>query len=186
MNTQYFFGPFPTMKLDNIILREIKAEDAQDYFEYMSHDKMTGFLTKPNRPQNLAQAVKEVQYWGSLFPAKQSVYWGIALKESNKLIGTAGFNHISFQNSRAELSYDLDPNYWGKGLMLKSIKHILNFADIALEIIRTQATVITDNERSIKVLERCGFQQEGLLKNYEVVEGKHKDYYMYARVRVIL
>jgi ribosomal-protein-alanine N-acetyltransferase len=46
-----------------------------------------------------------------------------------------------------------------------------------------QATVITDNDRSIKVLERCGFIKEGLLQKYEVVEGEHKDYYMYGRVQ---
>ena len=68
--------------------------------------------------------------------------------------------------------------------MLKSIKGILTFADLVLALVRIQATVIIDNERSIKVLERCGFKREGLLKQYEVVEGEHKDYYMYARVQV--
>lgn len=89
---------------------------------------------------------------------------------------------ISFANSRAEISYDLDPNFWGKGIMLRSIKAILKFSDYTLGIIRVQATVITTNERSIKVLDRCGFQREGYLRKYELVEGELKDYYMYARV----
>ncbi len=182
MNVQYFFGDFPALDLGDVILREIEESDARDYFEYMSNNAMEGFLTKENRPNSVEKALEEVKYWGSLFPQKRSIYWAIALKESNKMIGTAGFNLISFPNSRAEISYDLSPEYWGRGIMLKSINGILKFADVALELVRIQATVIIDNERSIKVLERTGFKKEGLLKKYEVVEGEHKDYYMYSRV----
>ncbi len=184
MNIQYFFNAFPALDLGDIVLREIVASDAQDYFDYMSRNEMKGCLTKDNIPQTLEKAAEEVKYWGSLFTSKRSIYWAIALKETNQMIGTAGFNLISFPNSRSEISYDLSPDYWGKGIMLKSIKGILKFSDHALELVRIQATVIIDNERSIKLLERCGFQKEGLLKQYEVVEGKHKDYYMYGRVTI--
>ncbi|MFK7968390.1 MAG: GNAT family N-acetyltransferase [Rickettsiaceae bacterium] len=184
MNVQPFFSPFQEIDLGDIILREIRVEDAQAYLDYMNNEKMAGFLTKENRPQTFDAAVEEVSYWGGLFPSKRSIYWAIALKEDDRMIGTAGFNMISFPNSRAEISYDLDPDYWGKGVMLRSIKAILKFADYVLGIVRIQATVITTNDRSIKVLERCGFVQEGYLKKYEVVEGELKDYYMYARVNI--
>ena len=159
MNVQYFFGDFPALDLGDVILREIEESDARDYFEYMSNNAMEGFLTKENRPNSVEKALEEVKYWGSLFPQKRSIYWAIALKESNKMIGTAGFNLISFPNSRAEISYDLSPEYWGRGIMLKSINGILKVADVALELVRIQATVIIDNERSIKVLERTGFKK---------------------------
>ncbi|MDP5110645.1 MAG: GNAT family N-acetyltransferase [Rickettsiaceae bacterium] len=182
MNIQYFFGDFPALDLGYIVLREIKEADARDYFEYMNNRAMEGFLTKENRPSGINEAMEEVKYWKSLFPQKRSIYWAIALKENDKMIGTAGFNLISFPNARAEISYDLNPEYWGRGIMLTSINAILKFADIALELVRIQATVIIDNERSIKLLERAGFKKEGLLEKYEVVEGQHKDYYMYGRV----
>ncbi|MDR0329531.1 MAG: GNAT family N-acetyltransferase, partial [Rickettsia sp.] len=101
--------------------------------------------------------------------------------DNNKLIGTAGFNTVSTMHLKAEISYDLDPAFWGKGIMLKSIKAILRFIEYA-GIVRTQATVINDNIRSINVLERCNFVKEGLLKKYEIVQGVHRDYYIYARV----
>ena len=69
-----------------------------------------------------------------------------------------------------------------KLIIICNIKAILKFSDYTLGIIRVQATVITTNERSIKVLDRCGFQREGYLRKYELVEGELKDYYMYARV----
>jgi ribosomal-protein-alanine N-acetyltransferase len=182
MNVQPFFSSFPIIDLGEIILRDIRVEDAQYYLDYMSKDQMSSFLTKENRPQTFDAALEEVSYWGGLFPSKRSIYWAISLKHDDRMIGTAGFNMISFANSRAEISYDLDPDYWGKGLMLTSIKAILKFADYILGIVRVQATVITTNDRSIKLLERCGFKKEGCLKKYELVEVELKDYYMYARV----
>lgn len=182
MNSLYSSSDFPTMDLDDIILREIVDSDAEAYFNYMSRPEMVSFLTEANCPRSLDQALEEVRYWGSLFRNRRSYYWGIALKSNNQLIGTAGFNMISPAHMRAEISYDLDYDYWGCGFMLKSIKNILKFSDLALHLTRVQATVIMDNERSIKVLERCGFTSEGILKKYEIVNGVHKDYYMYARV----
>jgi len=182
MLVQSLYQPFPVFDLNDIFLREITENDAEDYLNYMSRPDMINFLTEANRPLNIEQAANELKYWASLFHNKRSFYWAIALKDSNKLVGTAGFNMISMTHSRAEISYDLDPEFWGRGIMLKSIKTILKFADFGLNLTRVQATVIMDNERSIKVLERCGFTREGFLKKYEVVAGEHKDYYMYARV----
>lgn len=182
MNVQPFFAPFPEIDLGDIVLREIQLTDAQEYLAYMNHPIMVDFLTKDNIPSNLEASKEEMEYWGGLFPAKKSIYWAIALKENNKMIGTAGFNMISFANSRTEISYDLSPEYWGRGIMLRAIKAILRFADQVLGIVRTQATVITTNQRSINVLERCGFKPEGCLEKYEIVNGEFKDYFMYARV----
>jgi ribosomal-protein-alanine N-acetyltransferase len=170
------------MNLGQVILREINPRDAEDYYSYMNRIEMEEFLTAQNRPGTVEQALEELQYWKSLFPLKRSVYWAIALAENNKMIGTVGFNHISFIHARAEISYDLDPDYWGNGYMTGAIESILDFADQMLELVRIQATVIVDNQKSIKVLERCGFQREGTMKKYEIVKNQHKDYYIYARV----
>ncbi|WP_253308058.1 MULTISPECIES: GNAT family N-acetyltransferase [unclassified Rickettsia] len=178
---EYLQGPFPILDLNDVVLRELTDEDAEDYFNYMKKPEMALYLTDNNRPSSLEEALSEVHYWASLYKNRRSFYWGIALKDNNKLIGTAGFNMITIAHLRAEISYDLDVDFWGQGIMLKSIKNILKFADY-MGLIRVQATVITDNHRSINLLERCGFVKEGILKKYEIVAGQHKDYYMYARV----
>lgn len=181
INKGYLYAPFPVFDLENIVLRELTELDAEDYFNYMSKPEMAVYITDSNRPATLKEAEEEIRYWSSLYKNHRSFYWGIARKSDNKLIGTAGFNIINLEHHRAEISYDLDVSFWGQGIMLKSIKNILKFAD-HIGIIRVQATVITDNFRSINLLERCGFSREGILKKYEVVANEHRDYYMYARV----
>jgi ribosomal-protein-alanine N-acetyltransferase len=183
MNYSIFYRSFPNIKIeDNLFLRKISPEvDYEPYYKYMSSAKMRQFLSDDHIPTNLESALDDLIYWQKLFSTKRSLYWAIADK-NNYMIGTAGFNHISFKNGRAEISYDLDPNYWGMGYMSKSLNAILDFAENELELIRVQATVDIDNDRSIKLLERCGLLQEGILKKYEVVAGQHKDYFMYSKI----
>ena len=181
MSIHYLYDQFPVLDLGDIVLRELTTEDAEEYLGYMDKPEMHGFLTDSNLPQNIDEAQQELRYWSSLFRNKRGFYWGIALKDNDQLIGTAGFNSISMVHRKAEISYDLDHAFWGKGVMLKSIKAILRYIEPA-GIIRIQATVIHDNIRSIKLLERCGFTCEGLMKKYEIVQGVHRDYYMYAKV----
>ena len=181
MSMQYLYNQFPVLDLGDVILRELISDDGEAYFGYMNKPEMHKFLTDNNRPADIDRAKEELNYWASLFRNRRGFYWGIALKDNNQLIGTAGFNAISIMHQKAEISYDLDYAFWGRGIMLKSVKAILKFIEHAA-IIRIQATVIHDNTRSIKLLERCGFLQEGLMKKYEIVEGVHRDYYMYAKV----
>ncbi|WP_341763686.1 GNAT family protein [Candidatus Tisiphia endosymbiont of Beris chalybata] len=172
---------FPILDLDDIVLRELSTDDAEEYLNYMIKPEMLPFLTDNNIPKNIAQAIEEVKYWSSLFRNRRGFYWAIALKSNNKLIGTAGFNSVSTIHLKAEISYDLDPAYWGRGIMLKSIKNILKFIGYA-GVVRIQATVVNDNIRSINLLERCNFTKEGLLKKYEIIQSAHRDYYLYAKI----
>lgn len=183
MNYSIFYRSFPNIKVeDNLFLRKISPEvDSEPYYKYMSSVKMKQFLSDDHIPTSLESALDDLIYWQKLFTTKRSIYWAIADKNNN-MIGTAGFNHIAFKNARAEISYDLDANYWGMGYMSKSLNAILDFAQYELQLVRVQATVDTDNDRSIKLLKRCGLLEEGILKKYEVVAGQHKDYFMYSKI----
>lgn len=175
------YSQFPIFELEDIVLRELTTDDSEEYFIYMNKPEMLPFLTDNNIPSNIEQSLEEVRYWASLFRNRRGFYWGIALQNNNKLIGTAGFNSLSTTHLKAEISYDLDPSYWSKGVMLKSIKTIIKFIEY-VGIIRIQATVVNDNIRSMNLLERCGFMREGLLRKYEIIQASHRDYYLYAKI----
>jgi RimJ/RimL family protein N-acetyltransferase len=66
--------------------------------------------------------------------------------------------------------------------MVRAVEAVLRWAFAELRLQRVQAVVMTTNHPSIKVLERCGFAREGLLRNYRVAHGTPRDFYMYSRV----
>lgn len=177
------FDYFPDFDLGGARLRQIRDSDAAAYQQYMTMPQVTEFLTQDNIPVTYEQALSDLRYWGGLFPAKRSFYWGIAISATDELIGTVGYNLWHRSHGRGEISYDLAPAFWGHGIMFHSLQKVLSFGDAVMGLNRIQATVVVNNERSIKLLDRCGFKQEGRMEKYEIVGGEHRDYYMYGRVK---
>lgn len=183
MMIKLFSDPFPITDLDNeFLLREIELDDALCYYDYINAKEVSRYLAKDCIPSSLQMAVDEVRYWRSLFRNRISIYWGIAKRDSNELIGTIGFNNWIPSEQRGEISYDLNCSYSRRGITTKALSIICEFAESEMQIERMQATVAIDNIASIRVLEKNNFLQEGLLKKYARLENRACDFYMYARV----
>ena len=171
------FNNFPIFYLQDFTLRELSIHDAENFLSYILNPNVNKFLSENDIPKDEEEAKREVLYWSRLFYQKSSLYWGIANKQ-NKLIGSCGFNSLSFTHKRGELSYDLDFEYWGQGIMTRALKKICDFALNELKLQRIQATVAEDNIRSLKLLMNLGFEKEGLMKNYGILHKRKKDFYM--------
>ncbi|PKI44753.1 hypothetical protein CRG98_034701, partial [Punica granatum] len=63
---------------------------------------------------------------------------------------------------RAEISYAVAADYWGRGIATRGMKLALSqvFHDLT-EVLRLQALVDVNNRASQRVLEKAGFRQEG-------------------------
>lgn len=178
------FDYFPDFDLGGARLRQIRESDAEAYQKYMNQPEVTEFLTQENIPISYDRALSDLRYWGGLFAAKRSFYWAIAISATDELIGTVGYNMWHRSHGRGEVSYDLAPAFWGHGIMFHSLQKIMSFGEAVMGLSRIQATVVVSNARSIKLLERCGFKQEGRMEKYEIVGADLKDYYMYGRVKI--
>ena len=175
------FDNFPVIQLDGIVLRKISLEDDnENFFHYITKPQVTAYLSADDVPTDLDSSRLELGYWARLFEYRNSFYWTIAEEKSNKMIGTCGFNHWNKGQRRTEISYDLNYDYWGKGIMTQAIKAIVDFASNEMKVQRIQGTVELDNMPSIRVLEKAGFTRESILKQYGVLNGQVRDFYMYA------
>ncbi|KAH7026495.1 acyl-CoA N-acyltransferase [Microdochium trichocladiopsis] len=88
--------------------------------------------------------------------------------EEETLIGGIGFMpQPAEQRFTSEIGYWLHPSVWGKGLATKVVREFVrwaftNFGDDTL--VKLQARHHAGNERSGRVLEKNGFQREGILR----------------------
>ena len=64
----------------------------------------------------------------------------------------------------AEVGYWLGEPYWYKGVAPKAVALITQYAFEQLQLARVYAGVFEYNTASMRVLEKCGFQLEGILK----------------------
>ncbi|MBM7587770.1 ribosomal-protein-alanine N-acetyltransferase [Bacillus pakistanensis] len=168
----------PELRTDNLILREITEQDAQALFEYFSSDKAMQFYGM-NPLTTLEQMKNIVKGMASGYEKKQAIRWGIQLKDQQELIGTIGFNNWSNLHKKAELGYDLNPRYWRKGYMFEAISKVIQFGFEEILLNRIGAFVYLDNEASNRILEKIGFHQEGILKDYYFSYDRYHDVYVY-------
>jgi ribosomal-protein-alanine N-acetyltransferase len=62
----------------------------------------------------------------------------------------------------------------------EAVSKVISFGFDALELIRIGAIVFPENESSNNLLQRLGFQKEGLLRNYIDQNGVSNDTFVYS------
>lgn len=102
--------------------------------------------------------------------------------QTRQLVGTVGFHSISEQHRTAEISYDVTPSQWGKGIATSACRAATLWGFEVRGWHRIQGTTVLANLASQRVLERCGFHREGLLRNFRRVSGKSTDYWLYSAI----
>lgn len=179
------FPEFPELETPRLYLREITADDVAWYLAHFSRPEIIrgqGFAA----PADLEAAGGELRtYVLDLFALRAGFRWGVAFPGRHELIGSAGFyKWLDEPLPQAEIGYDLDPEWWGQGLMSEALRAILAFGFERMGLARVEAYVMTDNEPSCRLLERLGFVREAFLPRHgEDEHGQPCDEFRYALAR---
>ena len=76
----------------------------------------------------------------------------------------------------AILGYWMGAPYAGKGLMGAAVRAVVGFAFDTLHLNRIEAACLPNNEASIRLLEKVGFQREGYARKYLCIDGRWQDH----------
>lgn len=101
--------------------------------------------------------------------------------QDDQLIGGCGFDGLTYGH-RAEIGYWLAKPYWGRGIMTEVVRSACEFALAEWKLVRITAHVFDFNQASARVLEKSGFEFEGLLRKHHRKDGKFIDSKLYALV----
>lgn len=170
---QAVFNSFPVIETEHLVLRKIEPEDAKDLFEFLSDDAVNRFMTN-NSYENIVQVQRLINGIQQSFESKQKIHWGIAQKTANKIIGQCGYHAFDRSNLIGEISYCLAREHWGQGIMTEAIRAVIGFGFEKLGLNRIETKSMLENTGSFKVLEKAGFQKEGLIR-----EGLSKNHIFY-------
>lgn len=96
-------------------------------------------------------------------------------------VGNIGLDKQSDIYSRtAEIGYFIGESYWGRGIATKAIEKIVKYGFDELDIVRIFADVFDYNKASMRVLEKNGFELEGISRKGAVKNGVILDLHQYA------
>jgi ribosomal-protein-alanine N-acetyltransferase len=80
----------------------------------------------------------------------------------------------------ATLGYWMGERYANRGYMTRAVKALAPFAFGALRLHRLEAACLPHNVASMRLLEKLGFQREGLARGLVCIAGRWQDHIVYA------
>jgi ribosomal-protein-alanine N-acetyltransferase len=164
----------PHLTANGLYLRTITEKDCDAFFEIFS-DAQTleywsdGPIKKRDEAHELVrQEIKNAR-------SENCINWGIALPDTDFLIGKFTLFNFHAQNRRAEVGYVLNRAHWGKGYMTCVMERVLEFAFTELSLHRLEADTDPHNEASLGLLQKFGFKREGYFRERWYVHEKWLD-----------
>ena len=109
--------------------------------------------------------------------------WGVILKKTGRIIGTIGFMWFSEANHSGEIGYSFARPEWNKGYATEALGAVIRSAFASLPLNRLEAQHDIRNPASGRVMEKCGMNSEGILRQRVQNKGEFIDVALYAILR---
>lgn len=180
MNPDQLGDHLPFLGGDDLRLRWLTASDVPALRAIFSDADVVRFMSIPL----LTSEAATLEFLARIhdgFREGTLYQWGIQLEQA--IVGTCTLAHIDRTHRRAELGFALARAFWGRGLILRALRPVIQFAFERLELHRIEADVDPRNTASMRVLERLGFQREGLLRERYFQLGEIQDAVVFGLLR---
>jgi len=109
----------------------------------------------------------------------------LAIEWKGELVGAIGLHpedESDVYAGTAEMGYWVGEPFWGRGIASKAVAIMIKYGFEELKLRRIFAAAYAYNIASMKVLEKNGFQKEGISKQAVIKNGKIWDEHRYGLV----
>lgn len=156
--------PFSELKSSyRIYLRAFTVDDAKTTHAWRIDDEVTETLV--GRKYFVSPDYEKKWVNDAIFSPGNSVRLAVCFKDTHQHIGNAYFDNVDTFNQNAMFSLLIgEKSFWGKGIGTELTMLMLNYAFYEMNLKRVYSYQLEDNIGSIKVHQKCGFQQEGILR----------------------
>lgn len=180
MNPDNLGNRLPTLEGEGLQLRWLSAADLPALRSIFADPQVVRYMS--TEPLDTPAAVE--QYLLSIhegFLAGSLYQWGI--EQGGAIVGTCTLAGIDRHNRHVDIGFALGREHWGRGLILKALPAVIEFAFGRLKLHRIGADADPRNGASIRVLEKLGFRREGLLRECYFHMGEVQDALLFGLLR---
>lgn len=179
-------APGPTvLETERLLLRPPSPQDYRQWAELRGASE--AFL-RPWEPRWTPRELSRTTYRQRIRAQHASVAAGRAVPwflfdPAGELLGGITISNIRRGVAQAgTLGYWMGEAHAGRGYMREAVEAVVLDGFRRHGLHRLEAATLAANERSIRLLERCGFEREGLARDYLCIDGEWRDHLLYARV----
>ncbi|WP_207204727.1 GNAT family N-acetyltransferase [Miniphocaeibacter massiliensis] len=175
------------LETKRLILSSPKEVSEIPLTKYLNRNKLFLREFEPLKPENyyteeFQKSLLTIQQYEWNNGQNYKLYISTKL-EKDKIIGFVSLSNVVMGAfCSCFLGYQLDKDYCNNGYMTEAVKEVVNFAFNKLHLHRIEGNVMPKNIPSIKVLEKCGFVNEVISKNYLKINGIWEDHIHFVKL----
>lgn len=181
MNTT-IFPPQAILETERLLLKELNIDILQYLFNKLPDEEIISYLGLPSAQALETERTFIPKGYASYKIAFQNFL--IINKETNSVIGRAGFHTWHTKHARAEIGYAIssDDNK-RKGYMGEALKAIIAYGFNEMDLNRIEAYIGLNNIPSHKLVKALGFIQEGVAREHYCNNGRIEDSACYSLLK---
>jgi RimJ/RimL family protein N-acetyltransferase len=173
------------LESSRLVLRRIAPDDLPFFTRIHALPEVARYLYPGGRPRSPEESVAWLQATLASYEQLGIGYLAVLRKEDGALIGRCGLTDLAVESAAAEhgirrgwfgraqapagvaltfeceLSYTLDPAFWGQGFATEAVRCVLDYARDVLRLAYAISAIQPQNARSRRVAERLGARAAG-------------------------
>jgi RimJ/RimL family protein N-acetyltransferase len=164
-------------------LRKLTLSDINSLSKNINDAEIARWTIRIPYPYKRSDAEKFINRSLDNFRKKTAYDLAITEKDGNDVIGGIGLSNLDWEDKKAELGYWRGRHYWGQGFTTEAVSLFTNYAFNVLKLHRIYACTFDKNIASQRVLEKCGFQLEGTLREAMFKRNRYHDEKIYGLLK---
>ena len=168
------------LETERLILRPFEDSDAPVLCVLRSPEVTYNLLSDTQSEDEAASWVVRAR---ESVDQKHGYPMAVTLKESGRLMGVCGLFRLSWEHMHAELIYWLGKDFWDKGYMTEAARRMVQFGFEELGLERISVGCFARNKASARIIEKLGFQFEGLARHAYRKDGEFLDELRFGMIR---
>lgn len=189
MSYEACFEKLPTLETQRLILRQISnsTEDGRDSLEFINDYSVYRYwglydeskdTDGRHRPKKKIKLDYHYNITMKEYRAGRELTWLMELKDTHKVIGEIVLYDFRLKK-QADIGYRIAKQYWGKGFTSEAGQAMLKVGFETMDLSRMQIRCFTNNYGSVRVANKLGFTQEGMIRQGAIINVM-TDYYIFG------
>lgn len=168
---------------DDTYVSILEPRHSRELFQLVdsSRDSISEWLSFPSKTNSEGDSKLFIEKSLNRF-ANNNGYWS-GIWYQDRLVGSIGFLYIDWSSKKTEIGYWLGKEFEGKGLVTNACKLFIKHAFEDLHLNKVETNIATKNDKSRAIPERLGFKEEGVIRDFEYLNGEYLDRVFYGLLK---
>lgn len=171
------------VETERLILRPFRSGDAKSVLDNWAGDEEVQTMYGEPVYKTEEEVQDLLEEYINAYRSDYVYRWAVTEKGSGECIGQIAYFLVDEHNSWGEIEYCIGRGYQGKGYATEACRAVIRYGFEQIGFNKVQICVRPSNVKSGRVIEKCGFEYEGTLRDYFYINGSYEGRKYYSILR---